>query len=337
MGERVTSGGSGPILLDGLAYGIDPLDAILVVHASDGRLYASWVGAGAGFGAEEAAESLWLMYRASQAFAGKLALSSRNDGREPSRMFLTLELASRVVMVQRARAYAVACLFEASMPLGMARLVASRITDALEPDLPLAIILPSVATTAAATTDSLVPPTEDPPPASRVPISRPISTMPAPTVPGPTLAAGEAARPVMPTLASLAAARSEGEGSLDRIIVSGTPEHALQSPPRNRSDGPPKTLSFPSLGAALIRPASSPPPPARATPAEIERVKRILQHLEESAPDPHVAHLRVALRAGITPLVLANPEALAPNMLALIEAAVEDILGADISSLGAAS
>lgn len=331
MGERVTSGG--PILLDGLAYGIDPLDAILVVHATDGRLYASWTSAGAGFGAEEAAESLWLMYRATQAFAGKLAVSTRSEGREPSRLFLTLEFASRVVMVQRARAYAVACFFEASMPLGMARLVASRITDALEPDLPLAILLPSVATTAAATTDSLVPPTEDPPPPSRVPISRPISTKPAPTEPGATL---EATRPVMPTLASLAAARSDSAAGLDRIIVSGAPEHALQSAPRPRSEGPPKTLSFPSLGAALIRPAST-PPSVRATPAEVERVKRILQHLEENAPDPHIAHLRVALRAGLTPLALANVEALPPSALALIETAVEEILGADLSALGVTS
>jgi hypothetical protein len=219
------------------------------------------------------------------------------------------------------------------MPLGMARLVASRITEALEPDLPLAIVLPSVATTAAATTDSLVPPTEDPP-GSRIPISRPVSTKPAPTEPGPTVDA----LTFMPTLASLAAARSESEGTLDRIIVSGTPEHALLYTPRSRSEGPPKTLSFPSLGAAVIRPSTSPPPPpVRATPAEIERLKRVLQHLEEHAPDPHVAHLRVALRAGLTPLALANPEALGPNTLVLIETAVEEILGTDLSTLGASS
>jgi hypothetical protein len=325
----VTSGG--PILLDGLAYGIDPLDAILVVHTADGRLYASWVGAGAGLVAEETAESLWLMYRASQGFAGKLAVNARFADREPSKMFLTLELASRVVMVQRARAYAVACFFEATMPLGMARLVATRITDALEPDLPLAIVLPSVATTAAATTDSLVPPTEDPGPGSRGAVSRPASTRPAPTEPGPTLMLTDA--PVLSSLASLAAARSESEPALDRIIVSGTPEHALLHTPKS---GPPKTLAFPSLGAALIRPAT-PPPPARASQAEIDRVKRVLQHLEENAPDPHVAHLRVALRAGLTPLALANPEALAPNTLVLIETAAEEILGADVSTLGSPS
>jgi hypothetical protein len=148
----------------------------------------------------------------------------------------------------------------------------------------------------------------------------------------------------MPTLASLAAARSESEGVLDRIVVSGAPEQPLLSTLKSRAEGPPKTLSFPSLGAALIRPSATsaasstqPPPPVRATPAEIERVKRVLQHLEENAPDPHIAHLRVALRAGLTPLALANPEALGPNTLVLIETAVEDILGSDLSSLGAAS
>jgi hypothetical protein len=334
MGERVTSGDSAPILLDGLAYGIDPLNAIFVVHAADGRLYASWVGAGAGFGAEEAAESLWIMFRSSQAFAGKLAPNARPAEREPSKMFLTLEIASRVVMVQRARAYAVACFFEPSMPLGMARLVATRITDALEPDLPLPLVLPSVATTAAATTDSIVPPTEEP--ISRAATSRPVSTMPAPTEPGVTFAPIDPARAVLPTLAALAAARTESEGpGIDRIVVSGSPEQALlqQQAPK----GPPKTLAFPSFGAAVIRAATPPAPPVRASQAEIDRVKRILQHLEENAPDPHVAHLRVALRAGLTPLALANPDTLGPNTLVLIETAVEDILGADLSALGSSS
>jgi len=333
MGERVTSGDSGPILLDGLAYGIDPLNAILIVHAADGRLYASWVGAGAGFGAEEAAESLWIMFRSSQTLAGKLAPNARAAEREPSKMFLTLEIASRVVMVQRARAYAVACFFEPSMPLGMARLVATRITDALEPDLPLTLVLPSVATTAAATTDSLVPPTEDP--SSKAAASRPVSTMPAPTEPGPMIITTESPRAVLPTLAALAAARTESEGpAIDRIIVAGSPEQALlQQAPK----GPPKTLAFPSLGAAVIRAATPPAPLVRASQAEIERVKRVLQHLEENAPDPHVAHLRVALRAGLTPLALANPETLGPNTLVLIETAVEDILGSDLSAVGSSS
>jgi len=333
MGERVTSGDSGPILLDGLAYGIDPLNAILIVHAADGRLYASWVGAGAGFGAEEAAESLWIMFRSGQALAGKLAPNARAAEREPSKMFLTLEIASRVVMVQRARAYAVACFFEPSMPLGMARLVATRITDALEPDLPLALVLPSVATTAAATTDSLVPPTEDP--SSKAAASSPVSTMPAPTEPGPMIITTESPRAVLPTLAALAAARTESEGpAIDRIIVAGSPEQALlQQAPK----GPPKTLAFPSLGAAVIRAATPPAPLVRASQAEIERVKRVLQHLEENAPDPHVAHLRVALRAGLTPLALANPETLGPNTLVLIETAVEDILGSDLSAVGSSS
>lgn len=330
MGERVST----PIQLDGLTYGIDPLDAILVVHTGDGRLYGSWVGAGAGFSAEEAAESLWIAYRASHTLAGKLASNARFADREPPNLFLTLELASRVVMIQRTRAFAVACFFEASMPLGMARLVTSRITAALEPDLPVPIVLPSVATTAAATTESFLPPTEEPPPGSRVPLSRPATTRPAPTEPGTTI---ELPRPVLPSLASLAAARSEIEGTQDRIVITSSPAQSILNAPTVRPEGPPKTLSFPSLGAAVIRQATAPPTPVRATPAEVERIKRILQHLEQSAPDPHVAHLRVALRAGITPLALAHPETLGPNALVLIETAVEEILGTDLSTIGSGS
>jgi hypothetical protein len=299
MGDRVTQGPAAPILLDGLAYGIDPLDAILVFHTGDGHLFAAWVRAGAGFGAEEASESLWLAYRACLGVQGRLAASPRFAERgEAPPMSLTLEMASRVVMVQRARAYAAACLFEPSMPLGMARLVTTRIAAMLEPELPFPMSLPTVASTAAATTESLLPPTEERPTRIEVP---PLST---------------------PT------------DMLARAAIADEPTEERPSAHEEPIEPGPKTLDFPSTGAAVVRKGSSHPPPVRATPAEVDRVKRVLEFLEVHAPEPHVAHLRVALRAGLTPLALAHPETLGPNALVLIETAVEDILGADLSDLG---
>jgi hypothetical protein len=77
----------------------------------------------------------------------------------------------------------------------------------------------------------------------------------------------------------------------------------------------------------------SQPPHSRATLTDMDRAKRLLSFLEGRAPEPHVARLRVALRAGLTPLALEHPEALRADAMILIETAVEDILGIDRSEL----
>lgn len=319
-----------PIQLDGLAYGIDPLDGILVFHAGDGRLFAAWVRSGAGFAADDAAESLWLAYRACASAQSRLAAARFAERDEAPPIFVTLEMASRVVMVKRVRAYAAACLFEPSIPLGMARLVATRIAAMLEPDLPLPLVLPSIASTAAATTESLLPPTESVPPARiEVPaLSRPPSPISS-TRPleGERSAFTRSSHAAYADVADRAFGYDDPTGEIPLVPK-------LPAVPDEPLEAPPKTLDFPSLGDVIVRKGSSHPPPVRATPAEIDRVKRVLEFLELSAPEPHVAHLRVALRAGLTPLALAHPETLGPNALVLIETAVEDILGADLSDLG---
>ncbi len=90
-------------------------------------------------------------------------------------------------------------------------------------------------------------------------------------------------------------------------------------------DGPPpQTLTF---GSALPR-RSVPPPPA-----ELDRVSRLLAHLEAHAPEPHVVRHRVALRAGLTLAALDRPEALGPEAIVLVETAMQDILGIDRAEL----
>ena len=46
-----------------------------------------------------------------------------------------------------------------------------------------------------------------------------------------------------------------------------------------------------------------------------------------------MARLRVALRAGLTPLALEHPEALGADAIVLIETAVQEILGVDRGEL----
>ena len=169
---------------------------------------------------------------------------------------VVLETASRTVLFRRIRAYVIIVLFDAAMPLGMARLIASQMAARLEPELPFP---------AANAGDSLLPPAE------RALIARRLS-MP----------------PVDPDVRTLA---------------------FLPVPSRAKSSRPPLPLT------------------------DLDRAKRLLAFLESRCPEPHVARLRVALRAGLTPLALEHPEALRADAMILIETAVEDILGIDRAEL----
>jgi hypothetical protein len=128
-----------PIALDGLVYGIDLLDALLVLHLGDAHVYALWVRGDTGLRADDLATPLRDAYRvaqfASRRLSGGAVPERRADAPAP---LVTVELPQRVAILRRVRAYVVASLFDAAMPLGMARLVAGRLAAALEPELPLA-------------------------------------------------------------------------------------------------------------------------------------------------------------------------------------------------------
>lgn len=126
-----------PIALDGLVYGIDLLDALLVLHLGDAHLYASFVRPDSGVRADEIVTTLRDLYRVGQ-FAAR-RLSGAADRRDVPSPVLSIELPQRTAIVRRIRAYGVAAVFDAAMPLGMARLVASRLASALEPELPLSV------------------------------------------------------------------------------------------------------------------------------------------------------------------------------------------------------
>ncbi|HVY44952.1 MAG TPA: hypothetical protein VHB21_03695, partial [Minicystis sp.] len=112
QGERA----DGPVPLDGLVYGIDGLDALLVFHLGDAHLHAAWVRADAGFRAEEPVSSLRDAYRVAQ-FAGRRlgAFGAAADARrgDVASPLVTLEIPSRTALLRRVRAHVVAALFDA--------------------------------------------------------------------------------------------------------------------------------------------------------------------------------------------------------------------------------
>jgi hypothetical protein len=137
MSEAEAPGAVGPIALDGLVYGIDLLDALLVLHLGDAHLYASWVSPASGVRADDVVTTLRDAYRVTQFAARRMTGTVDRRAEAPSPV-VTIELPQRIAVLRRIRAYAVAALFDAAMPLGMARLVAARLASALEPELPLA-------------------------------------------------------------------------------------------------------------------------------------------------------------------------------------------------------
>ncbi|WP_437965936.1 hypothetical protein WMF04_40910 [Sorangium sp. So ce260] len=272
-----------PIALDSIGYGVDGLDAIVVFHLSDARVHALFVREGAVLSPGDVAAGLRDAYLGSQLAAQRLvpereasARSSRGRGARSSSKppgsqgrgeelpdpVVTLELSGRTVLLRRVRACVVASLFDGTMPLGMARLVAQRLAAALAPELPL----------------------EEP---SEEMLSDPPGLF-------------------------------EEALSADTVddLVRGV---ARSAPPRGSS-------SIPS------RRTGGTPPPAEPS-AEAARIERLLALLEARAPEPHVARLRLALRAGLTPLALEQPGELGAEAMVLIETAAADILGLERAAL----
>jgi hypothetical protein len=129
---------TGPVPLDGLAYGIEYLDAIIVFYAGDAHVHAAWVRPETGFTAEEMSARLRDAYRACHAAAR--ALETHSVAVSPtatlSDAFVTLETPARITFLRRVRGYVVAVAFDAAVPLGMARMLAGRLAATIGPELP---------------------------------------------------------------------------------------------------------------------------------------------------------------------------------------------------------
>ncbi|HTN84228.1 MAG TPA: hypothetical protein VL242_11095 [Sorangium sp.] len=273
-----------PIALDSVGYGVGGLDAIIVFHLSDARVHAVFVREGAALSPGDVAAGLRDAYLGSQLAAQRLvpereasARSNRGRGARSSSKppgshgraeelpdpVVTLELSGRTVLLRRVRACVVASLFDGTMPLGMARLVAQRLAAALAPELPL----------------------EEPPEEML----------------------------------------SDPPGLFEEPLSADTVDDLVRGVAR----------SAPPRGASIVpsRRAGGTPPPSEAPSPEAARIEQLLALLESRAPEPHVARLRLALRAGLTPLALEHPGELGAEAMVLIETAVADILGLERAAL----
>lgn len=239
-----------PIALDGFAHGIDPLDGLVVFALSDGAVFGAWVRPDAGFSADDVAGALREAYRTCLQASRKLAIfaAAASDRGQVAEPIVTIETLSRTALLKRIRAYVVACLFDASMPLGMARLCAARLSSALEPELPLT--------------------------------------------------------------------------ELERLTL--PPPRASQAGHGSR---PP-----PPGGVRLSVPLKAP----HASPAEVERVRKVIAYAEANLPDAHTVRLRLALRAHTSRLSLDHPETLASDAVLRVETAALEMLGLDQDQLARA-
>ncbi len=230
-----SAGTGGPIALDGLAYGIDLLDAVLVFHLGDAHLHALWVRPDGGVRAEDVVTTLRDAYRVGQFASQRLmgVASPRTDAPAP---LITFELPQRTVLLRRIRAYVVACIFDAAMPLGMARLIAGRLAAALEPELPLG----------QESTDA----------ASKARVVVPVPPAPAPA---PADRSHEAASPQLPPLPAMrpVALHTAEDGAPHTLTFGGTFGSSL--PRRSRPPPPPTEIDRPSRLLAYLE-AHAPEP-----------------------------------------------------------------------------
>lgn len=127
-----------PLPLDSFVHGIDPLDGLVVFSLSEGSVYAAWIRPDSGFTADDVAAIMREAYRTGLQASRRLAAFSPGGDRGPAaEPLVTIETLARTAILKRVRAFIIATLFDASIPLGMARLCAARLTFALEPELPL--------------------------------------------------------------------------------------------------------------------------------------------------------------------------------------------------------
>jgi hypothetical protein len=135
MEDFPTLEGESSMVLDGLAVGVDHLEAIIVFYLGVTHAYASWVRAGVDLKPGRVGNAVREAYLASEHVVVAL------DGDPPSRPqspVLTIETQGRIVFVHRVRTFGVAVCFERDAPLGFARMAARQIVRTLEHDLPYA-------------------------------------------------------------------------------------------------------------------------------------------------------------------------------------------------------
>ncbi len=322
--------GAGPSL-EGLAVGVDHLDAIVVFPYGRAVPYAAWVRRGADIDEREAASK-----------ADRLFEIVRDADT------LMVESKRSFMMIHGMRNFGVAIVFAREVPLGFARMASRQIASTLEHELPFELppaeVPRSVALSRSVTPAEVVPPAIVVEPA-RVEPAKPASVAPPafdlPVALAPEPAAPEPTAPEPPALVELAP-----PAIVQAPLVVEAPAATLLSMPAPEEAAPSTSVSAQAVAARPTVPSTPPAPPQIDFDADNgpdtspprsavgHRVRAILTHIERNAPDGHIARLRIALRSGLGLEALVYPDDLSSEALVVIETAAEDILGVDHGKLG---
>jgi hypothetical protein len=346
--EASTMDGESAIPLEGLASGVDQLEAVVVFMLSHIYTYASWIRPNVSVSAVAVATSLREAYLAGAQASSRLTVAGGN-GEPPPTGFatLTLEDPSRIVIVQRVRSFGVATLFERDVPLGLARAHAHKIARTLEHELPYEaapkITPPSSQAAVTLMMPTYVAPSAKPaPPVERTPARqepeeeaapetsqhiRPPSTPPPPAEPvaPPT----RVERPETASPPTIPKAPESGTG--ERL---GLRRPTPPMPTASVSDGAasrPAPVPALSLVAHSERAAPAPADVADASPEA--RAIRLVAYVERTSIEPHISLLRLALRSGLGVAELRELKRVTPEQLLLLETAAEDMLGVERGKL----
>lgn len=347
MTDQPTMEAENAIPLDGLAAGVDYLEAIVVFLGE--MTYASWVRPSAPLSASAMgrayAEALAACTTASRRIE---ASASPTTARRAS---VTIEDDRHTVVVEAIRSFGVAVVFERQAPLGLARAHTHKIVRTLEHELPYGDVTgvrvnappaavavvpsPSMAPTVgvppvlppprAQSTDDIEergPDTTDSRPAPNAQRFHAVDraeSIEAPPVSGPN---PEKPAIVIPVDAVIGGHRSSPSSEPSSGAPPSPTWGSDPAPPPRVPSVPPAAIDPPALVSRESAPTASGPIASTRT-----RALGIVRYVESTSPEPHIAVLRLALRSGLGLDRIRDVERLNDEQLLLLETAAEEMLG----------
>jgi hypothetical protein len=247
---EATVEGESAIPLEGMALGVDHLEALVVFLVSSLHTYARWVKTGAEISAPTVAAMAREAYAAAATASARIdptAHKRREASPKPQHPWLTIEDADHLVMVNRVRSFGIAMVFERDAPIGLARAFAHKIVSTLEHELPYA------AETRPVVVERRPEPTPEPPAAARV-SSRPLV--------GPTASPAEPDVPRIVAPSAPPVAPEAPKASEASLVGSSSAVHPSPPPPSPQGPTEARTLVSQVSPVLPARPdrVSVPPP-----------------------------------------------------------------------------
>ena len=139
--DSVTMEGESAIPLDGIAVGVDHLEALVVFLLSAVHTYATWVHPQRSLSASTigaVARDTYLSAMQASAKIDPEAHQRREAAAKPLYPSVTIDDPDHLTVIQRIRSFGVAIVFEREVPLGLARAFTQKIISTLEHELPYA-------------------------------------------------------------------------------------------------------------------------------------------------------------------------------------------------------